>query len=77
MSYRHIYFDKTLCTGCNVCIDICPCDVLAPNPEKGEPPIVKYPEECYIDGACVTHCPQKAIEIVTPFPMRGAFQKIK
>ena len=78
MSYRHIYFNADLCKGCNVCVEVCPCDVLSPNPEKGKPPIVSYPEECYFDGACVTLCPIKgAIKIVTPFPMRGGFQRVQ
>ena len=76
MSYRHIYFDEAV-NGCNLCVEVCPCDVLAPNTEKGKPPVLMYPEECYLDGSCVTFCPQKgAIEIVTPFPMRGGFQRV-
>jgi NAD-dependent dihydropyrimidine dehydrogenase PreA subunit len=74
MSYRHIYFDKNICNGCNVCVEICPGDVFAPNPEKGSPPLVTYPEECYLEGSCVTMCPHKgAIRILTPFPLRGGF----
>jgi NAD-dependent dihydropyrimidine dehydrogenase PreA subunit len=77
MSYKHIYFNESVCIGCNICVEVCPCDVFAPNPEKGKPPIVRYAEECYFDGSCINLCPQKgAIEIVTPFPMRGGFQKI-
>jgi len=76
MSHNHIYFNGELCDGCNVCVDICPSDVFEADPEKGKPPIVKYPEECWFDGCCVTLCPRKgAIEIVTPFSMRGAFAK--
>jgi NAD-dependent dihydropyrimidine dehydrogenase PreA subunit len=39
---------------------------------------MKYPDECWFCGCCVTLCPLKeegAIEIVTPFRMRGAFKK--
>jgi NAD-dependent dihydropyrimidine dehydrogenase PreA subunit len=61
------------CTGCNTCVDICIMDVLAPNPEKGKPPIVAYPDECWFDGCCVDMCPQQhkgAIKINTPLPMK-------
>ncbi len=78
MSFSHIYFNKDVCTGCNTCVEVCMCDALAPNPEKGKPPIVKYPEECWFCGCCVTDCPAKekgAIRIVTPFMMRGSFKK--
>ncbi len=78
MSFSHIYFNKDACTGCNTCVEVCMCDALAPNPEKGKPPIVKYPEECWFCGCCVTDCPAKekgAIKIVTPFMMRGSFKR--
>jgi Na+-translocating ferredoxin:NAD+ oxidoreductase RNF subunit RnfB len=77
MPYRHIYFDKDACTGCNTCVEVCMCDALAPNPIKGEPPIEQYPDECWFCGCCVTLCPcseKGAIKIVTPFPMRGSFK---
>lgn len=80
MPYRHIYFDEAVCTGCNTCVDVCMCDALEANPVKGAPPIERYPDECWFCGCCVTHCPrgeQGAIEIVTPFPMRGAFLEQK
>lgn len=77
MALKTIYFNEDACTGCNTCVDVCMCDKLAPNPEKGKPPVELYPEECWFCGCCVTHCPQGekgAIEFVTPFPMRGAFR---
>ena len=78
MSFNHIYFNEEVCTGCNTCVEVCMCDALAANPEKGKPPIVLYPEECWFCGCCVTDCPQKdqgAIQIVTPFQMRGSFKR--
>jgi Pyruvate/2-oxoacid:ferredoxin oxidoreductase delta subunit len=35
MGFKHIYFDEDVCDGCNICVDVCMCDTLAPNPEKG------------------------------------------
>jgi len=78
MGLRYIYFNEDTCTGCNICVDVCMCDKLAPNTEKGKSPIETYPDECWFCGCCITHCPQNekgAIQIVTPFPMRGAFRK--
>ena len=71
--FRAIEISREACTGCNMCVDICMMDVLAPNPQKGEPPIVTYPEECWFEGSCVETCPQKekgAIKVVIPLPMR-------
>ena len=78
MGFKHIYFNEDICDGCNFCVEICMCDALAPNPEKGKPPIEKYPDECWFCGCCVTDCPHQeegAIEIRTPFMMRGAFKR--
>ena len=71
--YTTVEIDGTACTGCNICVDICLMDVLAPNLEKGKPTIVAYPEECWFDGCCVDMCPQRhkgAIKVRTPLPMK-------
>ena len=52
-----ITFDESKCTGCNTCVDVCRSDVMMPNPEKGKPPIVTYPDECWLCGVCVKDCP--------------------
>lgn len=73
--FRPIIFNEEVCNGCNTCVDLCPVDVLAPNPEKGKPPILAYPDECAYDGSCWIHCPlsdKGAIKVVTPLPMRVA-----
>ncbi len=71
--FRPIMFNEDVCNGCNVCVNVCPMDVLAPNPEEGKTPIVVFPDECWYEGACWMHCPRHdegAIKIVTPLPMR-------
>ena len=32
-----------ICTGCNLCLHVCPVDLFLPNEEKGGPPLVLYP----------------------------------
>lgn len=54
---KAVYFDPVKCNGCNTCIDYCRCDVLHPNPVKGQPPIVLYPDECWFAGCCAGACP--------------------
>ncbi len=51
-------FDPKVCIGCNICVDVCQVDIMIPNPEIGEPPIVLYPGECWYDGSCVSACPE-------------------
>jgi len=62
-----ITFNKDKCISCNRCVNICQVDVLLPNPEKGKPPIVQYPGECWYCGCCVIECPiDGAIELRHP-----------
>lgn len=58
-----IIFDPEACTGCAnlkepMCVKACRTDMLFPNPVKGEPPIVAYPDECCECGCCVHACPK-------------------
>lgn len=62
-----IIFNENICIGCNKCVNICQIDVLIPNTEKGKPPIVAYPGECWYCGSCVVECPNKgAIKLRHP-----------
>jgi NAD-dependent dihydropyrimidine dehydrogenase PreA subunit len=55
---RAVDFDPAVCNGCNRCVEICRSDVLMPSPERGAPPIVLYPDECWYCGTCVLECPK-------------------
>lgn len=73
-STKPIYYDERLCIGCNRCAAVCQCDILIPNEEKGKPPVVMYPGECYYCGACVMACPVKgAIRMEHPLMNRAKF----
>ena len=62
-----VRFDPRICTGCNLCVEICRSDVLMPNPVEGKPPLVLYPDECWYCGTCVTECNHPgAIELLHP-----------
>ena len=77
-STRPIHYDPKLCIGCNRCVDTCQCDILMPNQEKGKPPIVMYPGECYYCGACVMVCPRKgAITLGHPLMNQAKFVPVK
>ena len=71
-----VTFDESKCIGCNTCVDVCRCDVMLPNPEKGKPPIVTYPDECWFCGACVSDCPVKgANRLNHPINQRIAWKR--
>ena len=73
-----LIFDESLCVGCNTCANICKCDIMIPNPEKGKHPIVAFPGECYYCGACVMVCPRPgAIDLQHPVMNRAKFVPVK
>ncbi len=71
--FTAVEIDPKVCNGCNTCVDICVMDVFAASDERGKPPIVMYPEECWLEGCCVEMCPRKekgAIRINIPPAMK-------
>ena len=67
-----IIIDREKCTGCNRCIEICQVDLFIPNNEKGGPPVVLYPGECWYCGSCVHECPvEGAITLRHPLMNRA------
>lgn len=73
---RPLIFDKERCSGCNTCVDICPMDILIPNPKKGREPIILFPDECWYCGSCVIHCPKKgALKLNLPLIQRVRWKR--
>jgi adenylylsulfate reductase subunit B len=54
--------DNELCTGCSICADICPMDVIRMD-ENGETAIIKYKSDCMACNVCSLDCPTQAITI--------------
>lgn len=46
--------NEDLCTRCGMCAAICPMHLF--KHEKGQVPVVAYPEECWHCNACVLDC---------------------
>lgn len=60
--------DKVTCNGCGKCVEVCPSDVFFGS-EKGEIPVVTYPDECWHESACVLDCPVGTIRLRVPLSM--------
>lgn len=54
------------CIGCDICVDICPCDVFRCLPDQ-ELVRIAYPDDCQTCFACELDCPVDAIYVS---PMR-------
>jgi len=59
--------DIDLCTGCEICIDACPMDVIRFDEELKKASI-KYPRDCIACYNCEEDCPVEAIYVS---PQRG------
>jgi NAD-dependent dihydropyrimidine dehydrogenase PreA subunit len=55
-------------TKCRICIDSCPVDCLAVNPETGKAHMAF--DECWYCLACELDCPKDAITVKIPFLLR-------
>lgn len=55
-----LQYDVTLCTGCGLCVDVCPHGVFALN---GRLVQLARPAACMECGACQRNCPAGAITV--------------
>jgi NAD-dependent dihydropyrimidine dehydrogenase PreA subunit len=51
---------ESLCTGCGICVDICPLDVFRMDEER-EKAFIKYLSDCMSCFLCEIECPEEAI----------------
>lgn len=73
-----VEFNEEKCNGCNTCIGNCSSDVLFPNPQRGKPPFVIYPDECWYCGCCVKVCPRReegAIRMSWPMVLKVRWKR--
>lgn len=54
--------DAELCTGCGICVNSCPLDVIRMD-GAGNKAIIAYPEECMCCAYCELDCPEGAIYV--------------
>ena len=50
--------DPDACTGCLICVEVCPHEVMFEQPDSG------VPAKCTLCGECALTCPRKAIILV-------------
>lgn len=61
--------DHRRCTGCNVCVEICPLDVLRLDEASGKA-VFPYVRDCQSCFLCEVECPEDAITVVARFERR-------
>jgi ferredoxin len=72
-----IEIDYEKCSGCLLCIKICPADALVMNNKK--PVMVSLPKlnECMACGDCTAICPEQAISLKKSFSLTGFYKTIE
>lgn len=63
--------DERLCTGCGLCAEDCPMDVIRMD-EQRKKAIIAYPGDCMVCLLCEEACPEGAVNI-TPEQVRRLF----
>ena len=72
-SVMPLHFNGEICIRCLRCVEACQIDVIVPG-EKGAPPRVLWPGECWYCGACVMECPVPgAVVLRHPLMNKAAF----
>lgn len=61
MGIRNI--DPNRCIGCDVCVDVCPLDVIRLD-RQTEKAYIKYLRDCQSCFLCEVECPEDAIRVV-------------
>ncbi len=59
-SLNTLKFDAELCTGCGICVDVCPHGVFALNSRTIH---VVHGDSCMECGACQMNCPFGAVNV--------------
>ena len=54
--------NEELCTGCGICVEDCPMDVIRMDEAKGKA-CIHYPGDCMVCYLCEMGCPEDAIEV--------------
>jgi len=64
-----VVVDESKCiSGCHVCVESCPVDCLAINPDRRKA-YMKF-DDCWYCLACEVDCPTNAITVKIPFLLR-------
>lgn len=53
--------DNGLCTGCGICVNSCPMDVI--RLKGNNTAVIRYQEDCCSCFACAMDCPERAIDV--------------
>jgi len=72
-----IAVDRNRCSGCGLCVRVCPGDSLMLDTEKRPVPNNTVELTCASCGACMACCPEEAITITRKMEFIGMFKTLR
>jgi len=73
MQFGIVEFDLEKCTGCAMCVAVCPADALITMDKK---PRMRQANECAFCGDCAALCPAGAITMKSPYRFTRFYKTI-
>jgi len=60
--------DTDKCTGCGICVEVCPMDVL--RTDANGTAAIRYPSDCIACFRCELRCPNGCVEVAPAAPAK-------
>lgn len=70
-----VRFDTAKCSGCNMCVRICPSDVLVLENHKARMRTTGV-VQCMACGDCTAICPDGAIDLIQSYRFTGVYETL-
>jgi 2-oxoglutarate ferredoxin oxidoreductase subunit delta len=72
-TWGQVVFDSAKCTGCNMCVRVCPAHVIALDAKKARM-VTTGAVQCIACGDCAAICPDDVITVTRSYRFSGVYE---